>query len=280
MSVVRMVSHDRSRSRTFGCRCPVMDRNARVSTGREIVFSRFRKATDIRCGKHVVRNIRRIAESPGGSGERTVCGFSVPEQGRCRVLCSDSSRQECMKKEVSGTCRTLLHVSGCPSCSGLREMRRHSRGVGPFLFLFRFSSGFSPPDTIRSSGRADVHDAGRRGDDPTRIAEAYGPDECRKEKNFSSFDFRAIPIGQRAGRRTIRIEPDSLSRFAKEEGGADVAVSFVCDTGKRGMETQKRVSAFGGHPLLCRSSTEKITSFRPYRPCPAASLPELRVLSY
>lgn len=122
MSVVRMVSHDRSRSRTFGCRCPVMDRNARVSTGREIVFSRFRKATDIRCGKHVVRNIRRIAESPGGSGERAVCGFSVPEQGRCRVLCSDSSRQECMKKEVSGTCRTLLHVSGRPeSCSGLRK---------------------------------------------------------------------------------------------------------------------------------------------------------------
>ncbi len=74
------------------------------------------------------------------------------------------------------------------------------------------------------------------GDDPTRIAEAYGPDECRKEKNFSSFDFRAISVGQR-GRHAIRIEPDSLSRFAKEEGGADVVVSFVCDTGKRGMET-------------------------------------------
>lgn len=279
MSVVRMVSHDRSRSRTFGCRCPVMDRNARASTGREIVFSRFRKATDIRCGKHVVRNIRRTAESPDGSGERAVCGFSVPEQGRCRVLCSDSSRQECMKKEVSVMFRTLLHVSGRPSCSGLRkrDVVREASDLSVLIpFLIRILLARSYP----KFGGAGMHDAGKRGGRPTRTTEAYGPDEYRKEKNFSSFDFRAIPIGQRAGRRAIRIEPDSLSRFAKEEGGADVAVSFVCDTGKRGMETQKRVSAFGGHPLLCRSSTEKITSFRPYRPCPAASLPELRVLFY
>ena len=279
MSVVRMVLHDRSRSRTFGCRCPVMDRNARASTGREIVFSRFRKATDIRCGKHVVRNIRRIAESPGGSGERTVCGFSVPEQGRCRVLCSDSSRQECMKKEVSGTCRTLLHVSGCPSCSGLRK-RDVVREASDLSCPYSVSHPDSPRPILSEvrAGRGCMMPE-NEGDDPMRIAEAYGPGECRKEKIFLRSTFGRFLSGKE-GRHAIRIEPDSLSRFAKEEGGADVAVSFVCDTGKRGVETQKRVSAKSGHPLLCRSSTEKITSFRPYRPCPAASLPELRVLSY
>ena len=139
-------------------------------------------------------------------------------------------------------------VSGCENATSFARRRT-------FPVLIPFLIRILPARSCPKFG-AGVHDAGRRGDDPTRTAEAYGPGECRKEKNFSSFDFRAISVGQRAGRRTIRIEPDSLSRFTKEEGGADVAVSFVCDTGKRGMETQKRVSAKSGHPLLCRSSTE------------------------
>ena len=117
--------------------------------------------------------------------------------------------------------RNMPDTSSCFGAPGelfrVAKTRRRSRGVGPFLFLFRFSSGFSPPDTIRSSGRADVHDAGRRGDDPTRIAEAYGPDECRKEKNFSSFDFRAISVGQRGASRDSDRAGFTLS-FCKGRG--------------------------------------------------------------
>lgn len=177
-----------------------MDRSACASTGREIVFSRFRKATDIRCGKYVVRNIRRTAESPDGSGERAVCGFAVPEQGRCRVLCSDSSRQECMKKEVSGMFRTLFMFRvvrrAIPGCGNATSFAR--RRTFPVLipFLIRILLARSYPKF-----GAGVHDAGRRGDDPMRTAEAYGPGECRKEKNFSSFDFRAISVGQRGASR-------------------------------------------------------------------------------
>ncbi len=54
--------------------------------------------------------------------------------------------------------RIVRHVPDTSSCFGspelfrVAEMRRRSRGVGLFLSLFRFSSGFSPPDPIRSSG--------------------------------------------------------------------------------------------------------------------------------
>lgn len=98
-----------------GPKCPCLDRSGdRFLSVPEGNRHSMRKACRSEYTSHC-----GVARWIGGKG---CVRFLGPGTGRCRVLCSDSSRQECMKKEVSVMFRTLLHVSGRPeSCSGLRK---------------------------------------------------------------------------------------------------------------------------------------------------------------
>ncbi len=209
---------------------------------------------------------------------------AVAERGRA-ALHSDRNI-----RKVSDMRRTLFLVSASlGELFRAEEWRcRSARCSGPFRFL---SVGFSPSGSSRSSaGRtkcrkmqgdfartAEAIRRGRRGVRTRRMPEGgrffffvrfaggSGRAASRSPCGFGSFESVAGAVCRK-----------TVGRTGKTRGIAGPFLPFADDCG---VKNEKEDVRFRQTSSFLSEFDGRITSYRPYRPCPAAWLPELRVLS-